>query len=367
MEWLSPFFAEALPLFFGERMPASRLQGAAAGSAFTARVGRQAARSGALLGRYDGIMASAPLGSAARLNLLGGFPVDTSSEDRMSGERSFYAVSLDLPPLADGFRSQVFATRQRVSVLERSSVGASLGFNRERGFGFAAADYDLEARELGMAMFVAVARIDERTAVKAFADVRRNAAPTAFKATQGKRVQSVDQLLDTLSQSDLRKVALDRGAERRTFTLGASRQLAPALQLSGDVTLKTQQDNRTSSGGELSYALAATWADPSEPLGYTTAGLQLVDGVTSRSYIGSLGGYYTISESLGIGPDLSLEYRGAGDPDLRWTYRPSLRLEYLTTLLRLDVQLGLELGGLAGGSASDGTGYFGSIGYEGTF
>jgi hypothetical protein len=358
--WVSPIFAEAFPPILEERIAGE--QRAPAASAFTARAGRQVARSGGLLGRYDGVMASAPLGSAARLNQLGGFPVDTSSEDRMTGKRSFYAVSVDLPPLAGGLSGQVFATRQRVSLVDRSSVGASLGFNRERGFGFAAADYDLESRELGMAMFVAIARIDERTAVKAFADVRRNSSPTAYKATQGKSVGSVDQLLETLSQSDIRKVALDRGAERRTFTLGASRQLAPSVQIAGDVTFKTQQDGRESSASELSYLLAATWTDPSEPLGYTTAALQLVDGATSTSYVGSLGGYYPISEGLGIGPDLSLEYRGAGDADRRWAYRPSLRLEYLAVLLRLDLQLGLELGG-----AADGTGYFYSIGYEGKF
>jgi hypothetical protein len=367
MEWISPIFAEALPPILEDRVPGDAMPGAPAASPFMARVGRQAARSGGLLGRYDGLMASTPLGSAARLNLLGGFPVDTSSEDRMSGKRSFYAVSLDLPPLVDGFRGQIFATRQRVLVAERSFVGASLGFNRERGFGFAAADYDLESRELGMAMFVAIARIDDRTAVKAFADLRRNSSPTAYKATQGKPLQSVEQLLDTLSQSDIRKIALDRGAERRTFTLGASRQLAPSFQVAGDITLRTQQDGRKSSASELSYALAATWTDPAEPLGYATAALQRVDAVAFRSYIGSLGGYYPISEGLGIGPDLALEARRAGDADLRWTYRPSLRLEYLAALLRLDLQLGLELAGTADGSAGSGTGYFYSIGYEGKF
>ncbi len=355
MEWIPPIFAEALPAILEEQAPA--------GSAFTARIGRQGARAGGLLGRYDGLLASAPLGSAARLNLVGGFPVDTSSEDRMSGRRSFYAVSVELPPLADGFVGQVFATRRRVNVAERSSVGASLGFNRARGFGFAAADYDLESGELGMAMFAAVARIDDRTALKAFADVRRNSSPTAYKATQGKPLRSVDQLLDTLAQSDIRKVALERGAERRTFTLGASKQLAPRVQLAGDVTLKTQQDR----GGELSYTLAATWTDPAEPLGYSTAGLQLVDGVASRSYIGSVGGYYPLSEGLGVGPDLSLEYRSAEGFDPRWMYRPSLRLEYLAALLRLDFQLGLELGGAVDAGAGSGTGYFGSIGYEGKF
>ncbi len=365
--WASAFFAEALALPFEEPAPVERMPPARVGSAFTARVGRQAARSGALLGRYDGLMASTPLGSAARLNLLGGFPVDTSREDRMTGKRSFYAVSLDLPPLADGFRSQVFATRQGVGAAERSSVGASLGFSRERGFGFASADYDLESGQLDTAMFVAIARIDDRTAVKAFADVRRNRAATVHKATQGKRVESVEQLLDVLSQSDIRKGALDRGAERRSFTLGAARQLVPSLQVAGDVTLRMQQDGRRSSRSELSYALAATWTDPGAPLAYTTAGLQLVDGITSRSYIGSLGGYYPLSEGLGIGPDLSLEYRSAEAADLRWTYRPSLRLEYLAALLRLDFQLGLELGAGVDGGARNGAGYFGSIGYEGKF
>src|SRR5262245_10663522 len=63
MDWIAPIFAEALPAILEEQAPAA--------SAFTARVGRQAARSGGLLGRYDGLMASAPLGSTARLNLVG--------------------------------------------------------------------------------------------------------------------------------------------------------------------------------------------------------------------------------------------------------------------------------------------------------
>jgi hypothetical protein len=337
---------------------------------FAARVGSQAARGGGLLGRYDGVTASKALGDAARLNLVGGFPLASSNDARFDPNRSFYALSLDLAPFDESLEGRIFGVQQRIDEeQERHAVGGEIGFDHARGFGLVSVDYDVDVGNVGQVSLLASTKLDARTTVNAFVDARRYTSdPTAYSALQGQSIASVDQLLDKLSQSELRAPSPDSGAQTRTVTLGASRQLTSRLQLAADVTLKDviPEDLVPSTSapdvmGELDYSVHATWKDFLIGRSSTTARLRIAELEDSRRYSGSLGGEYPLLQNLRVGPDLAFEF---ADLKEQWIYKPSMRFEYLKSRLRLDFQLGLEISDIGVGSAEDRTGMFYRIGYR---
>jgi hypothetical protein len=337
---------------------------------FNARLGSQSARGGGVLGRYDGVMASKALGDAASFNLVGGFPLASSSDARCDLTRSFYALSLELTPFDEKVAGKIFGVQQRVSEeLERNAIGGELRFDHERLFGLATVDYDVDVREVGMITLLASARLDARTTLNAFVDARRSSAPTAYAPIQGQSVRSVEQLLDRLSQSEIRAPLLDSPVQARTFTLGASRLLTSRLELAADVTLKdlvAKSMLATAVGvppdPQIDYSVRATWKDFLISRSSTTAGVQIAEMADFRRYAASLGGRYPILQNFRVGPDLSLEY---GEIEERWTYKPSLRFEYLQSRLRLDFQLGLEISEIgAGAEPGERRGVFYSVGYR---
>ncbi len=333
---------------------------------FKAQLGSQAARGGGVLGRYDGVMASKALGEAAKLNLVSGFPL---AQTRFDPNRSFYALSLDLAPFDGGPTGRIFGVQQRVDAeQQRNAVGGELGFDHARGFGLVSVDYDVDFGDVGVVSLLASTQLDARTTVNAFVDARRYTnAPSAYAAVQDAPVASVAQLLDRLSQTELRAPSFDSGAETRTVALGASRQLTARLRLAGDVTLKNVipqamlPDTPAPATGQVDYALRATLRDFLIARSSTTAGLRIAEQADSRRYTGSLGGQYPLLQNLRVGPDLAFEF---ADTQERWTYRPSMRFEYLQSRLKLDLQLGLELSDLGVGAGLERTGVFYRVGYR---
>jgi hypothetical protein len=337
---------------------------------FKAQLGSQAARGGGVVGKYDGVTASKALGDAARLNLLGGFPLAPSSEARFDPNRSFYALSLDLIPFDQGVVGRIFGVQQRIDAKqERNAIGGELGFDHARGFGLVSVDYDVGFRDVGALSLLASTKLDARTTLNAYFDARRYAnAPSPYAALQGgQAIGSVAQLLDRLAQAELRAPSFDSAAQTRTVGLGAARQLTSQLRLAADLTLRdvipdpaTPRTPAPAAAGQLDYSLKATWKDFLIARSSTSAGLRIAELADSRRYAGSLGGQYPLLQNLRVGPDLAFEFAEAKE---QWTYKPSMRFEYLQSKLRLDFQLGLELRDLDG-APLDRTGVFYRVGYK---
>ncbi len=335
---------------------------------FKARLGSQSARGGGVVGRYDGLMASQALGESARLNLASGFPLVPSNTAGFDPGRSFYALSLDLAPFEAGLSGRIFGVQQHMGAKQdHHAIGGELGFDHAHGFGLLTLDYDVDFRDLGAVSLLAGTKLGARTTVNALLDARRYTGPSAYATLQTQPVASVQQLLDRLSQGEIRAPTFASEAQTRTVALGASRQLTDRLQLAGDVTLKNVLPDSTPSRvaappvGQIDYVVRATWKDLWLARSSTTAALRIAELADSRRYSGSVGGQYPILQSLRVGPDLSFELAEGKE---RWSYRPSMRFEYLQTRLRLEFQLGLEIRDVGLRNPADRTGMFYKVGYR---
>ncbi len=315
-------------------------------NAFNARIGSQTALG---LGRYDGLLASQALGAAARLNLVGGFPLTASNTSRFDLDRSFYSLSVDVLPNDGGLTGRIFGVQQQVGTeSERRSIGGQFGVDYTNGFGLIAVDYDVEFGDLGALSLLATTRLGSGTSLQAAFDARRYAGvQPVFSIVEGGSVSTVGQLLERLSEREIRAPLFDPQAQTRTFRLGGSRQITPELELSAGFTFEdvvsaelSSARANTSGQEQLDYSLAATWRNFLVAKSATMASLRIADSSDSRRYSGMLGGQYPLIGNLRFGPDLALEFREAR---AEWTYKPSLRFEYLRSRLRLDFRLGLEV------------------------
>jgi len=316
---------------------------------FSARLGSQAVKEGGLLGRYDGVVASKTLANAARLSVLGGFPTTAADAARFDLDRSFYALSVDLAPFDESLTGRLFGVQQRIDAAEqRRSVGGEFGFDASRGFGLVTVDYNLDFRELGAVSLLATTQLDDQTTLNAAFDARRYTnAQASFSTLRSPSVGSVGQLLDKLSQVELRAPSFDASTQTRTLSLGASRRLTTDLELAADVTLKDIIPQEIASSRstampieQLDYALRATLKDFWLAKSSTTASLRVAERAESRRYSGTLSSQIPVWSSFRVGPDLAVDFL---DVEEQWTYKPSMRFEYLRDRMRIDFRLGLEI------------------------
>ena len=91
---------------------------------------------------------------------------------------------------------------------------------------------------------------DSGLAISASADYRRSPFPLTENALIGQTAGSIDELLNTLTEDQIRQLAVDRTGQMLTYSLGVSQPLAERWQVNADFTV-TQLAEGPDSGGVL--------------------------------------------------------------------------------------------------------------------
>ncbi len=341
-------------------------------SNYSARLGRQSASGGGVLGRFDGIQVWRQVSETWRLGLVSGFPVDFTESNRINSQRLFYGLSADLGPYLERWDGQLFAIRQQLhGVEDRSAVGGQIRYSAGQSFALGLVDYDLSYSALNTLMFISNWHLTDDTSVSATVDIRKSPVLTTFNALQGQLVNDFDDLEFLFDEDEIRDLAEDRTAESRTVTLGASHRLSEDWQLFGDVTLSKLSGTDASggvpatpgTGDEYFVSLRASAADLFLDGSFTTFGIRFADTDTSNRYSLTIAGRYSVLGRLRLGPRLLVEYRINETSSNRWKYRPSLRLDVRWRRVHLELEGGLDLEkGTVNDSDADETEYFVTVG-----
>lgn len=342
------------------------------GSRYSARVGRQSAAGGGVLGRFDGLRVWRQLAGSLRLSLVGGFPVDFADSNRIDSQRVFSGLSIDAGPFLERWDAQLYAIRQQINGIEdRAAVGGQIRYAAGQSFALALVDYDTSYSSLNTLMFVSSWRLTEGTGVGATLDIRKSPALSTFNALQGQAVEDFDELETLFNEDQIRDLAVDRTAESRTYTLTASHSLSESWQLFGDVTLSNLSGTDASggvpatpgTGNEYFVSFRATGAGLLFAGSFTTFGLQLADTDASDRYSLTVAGRYPLLKGLRLGPRLLVEYRKNETTADQWKYRPSLRLDARWRRVHLELEGGVDLEkGTANDTSADETEYFVTVG-----
>ncbi len=200
-----------------------------------ARLGRQSLHESGVLGRFDGAHAGYQWKPRIGLNLALGRPVDYPRR-AVDTHRQFVAFSADIDELVKQWDMSFFGILQDVDGLsDRQAVGAEARYRGTDWSVVSSVDYDLAYGVLNSALASANWRATQRLTLNGRLNV--GAAPylTTRNALIGQSVASIEELLGTYSEGQIRRIARNRTAQGHDGAFGLSWPVFDRYQLNVDL------------------------------------------------------------------------------------------------------------------------------------
>jgi len=201
----------------------------------SARLGRQTGLSGGLPSRFDGGILGYGIGTRWRVNIVGGVPVEYPSID---SKRYFYGANVDFEGLAGAWNGNLYFVEQRVDgILDRRAVGSEIRYFDTTRSLYALVDYDVSYDVLNTTLLQGTWQWENGTTVNILYDRRRAPTLTTTNAIFGQPTTSIDALLLTLTEDQVRQQAKDVTATATQALIGITKRLGEKWQLGGDARL----------------------------------------------------------------------------------------------------------------------------------
>jgi len=317
-----------------------------------ARFGRQTRSSDGVLGRFDGGLLSAQIIDEVRLNLIGGMPVDSSSDLTMNTHRYFGAVGLDLGPIFDDWHANVYAIDQKTyNITDRQAVGGELRFAQSDMTVFSLVDYDISYSQVNIALLSGNYFFPDQSTFNFSVDYRTSPILTTTSALQGQPVTSIQDLLGLFTEDQVRQLAVDRTATMSSASIGASHPFTDKFQVSMDAMI-TDISGTIASGGvdaaprtgmEYYYGIQLTGTGLFAEEDIAALGLRYADQAQYNRMTADLNTRYSMGQFWKINPRLRTDYKwDDNDPGNELSIKPSVRTNY-RAFSNWDLEL--ELGG----------------------
>jgi len=337
------------------------------------RLGRQTRNTGGVLGRFDGMNLTYSLTDRVRFDAVAGEPVfSTAQSDEQS--RVFYGVSSNFTPFGENLEMGVFVLQQDIdSLTDRQVVGTELRYFGETRSLWGSVDYDTAFAELGSAFLQGSWRFPGKLTVSGVVDRRRAPFLSLGNALLGQSNQDFSLFSQSMTESELRLLALDRSAMTTSATLGVSRPLTPKLQFnisanvavvdaipeSGDAPAVPEAEY-----GYFSADLVATSMFKEGDVGILS--LRYATSDSADVYTVNIDSRFPIGRTWRINPRLRVDYREINsDLSTQWIYTPGLRLQYrIGRRARIDFEAGKQFSSRdMTNSDLDRESYFVNLGY----
>ena len=314
------------------------------------RAGRQTLRTSGVLGRFDGLHVAWEFKPGMRFNLMGGYPVDTTS-DGIQTNRHFYGAAMDFEQVADLVDISFFYNRQKIDGLQnREAIGTELRYFDDSKSVVALLDYDIGFKKLNNLVLRGNWTIMRGLTLSASVDHRTSPFLTTRNALIGQPETTIEELSLIYSDDEIMHLAESRSGKVMSYRLGASQSLTDRFQLNADVTMT---EFNASSASELlpgipdqarQYYYSLNLVGSSLFMDEDTSifGLRHIEGGTTATSTLSIDSRFPVTRNFRINPRLRISYRdnqmGGADS---WILFPSLRLIYrIGRRYRLDFEAG---------------------------
>jgi len=349
------------------------------------RVGRQDHSKGGVIGRFDGLNLGTAIVEKVKMNLTGGYLLDTENLFDFTRERSFLSFNLDVGTIDDHWDFNFYSMQQMASgMIDRKALGMEIRYFDTRFNLFTVVDYDTSYHELNTLLMNGNWLLPGNATVFYTLDVRKTPYLSTTNALQGQTAQSLDELRQTYTEAEIRQLALDRTATLRTFTVGGSHPLQALIPGRGQYQISTDFTVTSTTGMPASGGVEAV-----PPTGNQFfLGLQLIgNGLfkagdttilsgrfghtqTARDVQLGINTRYPLTRNWRINPYVQFNRRNdRDDSDQRDVLRAALKMDYRWgRSILLDMQLGYdstreELGGVSQSSSA----FFYYLGYRWDF
>jgi len=198
------------------------------------RAGRQTAVSGGVNGRFDGVSAGWAFTPQWQLRVVGGAP----AEYDVDSTRYFYGLNLEAQGLADRWSGDVFVINQMVDgITDRRAVGGELRYFDPRRTVYALLDYDVSYKTLNIAMLQGSWQSPDQTTLNVLVDRRKAPTLTTTNAVIGQPTTSIETLLQTLSEEEVRRRARAVTADVTQVLVSLTKPLTSRWQVGADFRL----------------------------------------------------------------------------------------------------------------------------------
>lgn len=190
----------------------------------SARIGRQPADGGGVPGRFDGLTLGYRPAPSLRLNALGGELVNDAPLD-IDSKQLVYGVSADLGSFQNNWNANVYLLQQTVDgIADRQATGIELRYFAPGATLVSQLEHDILFGETTVAMVQGSWEAPWKTLFSVAFDQRKTPTLQTTNAVIGERTSSVDALLDTYTEEELRERA---AAVTATLTMAGAGFLHP--------------------------------------------------------------------------------------------------------------------------------------------
>lgn len=217
---------------------------------FYSKIGRQSSSSAGVLGRFDGLLLGYDMFKQSRLNLVAGYPVEYSDKDTVATHRPFWNSSIEFTDIVPNLDWSPYYVHQQVDgITDRQAAGYELRFfSPRKGNFFNMVDYDLNFTQLNIFLLRGQYHLSESNAINLNLDHRKSPLLHTSNATIGETENdTVEKLLQNLTEEEIMDLANDRTGEATAVTLGGAHNPGETLQINADVTHARQTFNTVSS------------------------------------------------------------------------------------------------------------------------
>lgn len=215
---------------------------------YLVRLGRQSAYGGGVLGRFDGLAGAYGNAEDLRVNAVAGALADYSR----GSKPKFYGASVDSGAFS------FYGINQTVEgITDRRAVGTEWRYYEGKQSAYALLDYDTYFKAVNAAQFMGTTGLNNAT-LNYMIDHRKAPSLSIRTALNGASTSSVNDLLQTMSASSLRDLALSRTATSNMGQVGVVVPWREKWQVGGDVRLSNTTGLPASGTTALEGVLAAT-------------------------------------------------------------------------------------------------------------
>ncbi len=348
-------------------------------SDWSLRIGRQSSSSGGVQGRFDGLQGGVRVSPQLRLNMVGGYPVESSADTNINQHKNFYGLSADISGLIENWEFQVYGIEQRDDgFIDRRSVGGEARYFQPGRTFFGLVDYDTYFKTLNTAMMLGTWSFNDATSINVLYDKRKSPALLLSNALQGQLdaaglpITTVKALAATYTDPQLRQLALDRTADSQSVMVGLAHTLSDRYRVTMDLTT-SQIGGTPASGGVAATPATGTqyylstqligrsmlWQDDISIIGLTATKTETLKAVGMNFNSRVPRSYWQFN------PRVSLEYRDdSGIQEQYVVFSPSMIVDYQRWR---NHTLEFEAGGQYTSRANVPQGYYISLSYRWDF
>ena len=202
-------------------------------SHYSARIGRQSATGGGILGRFDGAVAGYGFLPKLHANVAGGRLADFSA----GSKPVFYGASLDMGTFNESWGGSLYLINQTIDgISDRKAVGADMRYFDASKNVFATLDYDSSFSVVNMALLQGTLSGENGMTYNFLVDHRKTPSISTRNALNGAPASSVTTLLQAgWTEADLKALAKARTGTANPAQVGVSRQIKENWMLGSDI------------------------------------------------------------------------------------------------------------------------------------